>query len=316
MIWLEREQIIKVVEKINLEIKLGKKKLKNPIIYASGTFGYGIEFKDIVDFNFVGAFVTKTITLYPEEGNKPPRIIELDCGVLNSIGLENPGVDIFLKEKLPLIKKLNTPFIVSIAGYNLDEFVEIIKKLNKRKDIFAVELNLSCPNIKGKIISQNEKLTHKITKTIREKTKKTLIVKLSPEVEDITKIAKKAYEAGADVLSLVNTYLGTAVDIENQRFFLGEKYGGYSGKAIKPLTLYRVYKVAQSLKIPIIGGGGISRWQDALEFFLVGAHYVSIGTAVLSNPNIAKEITLGITSYLKKKGIKDIKEIIGKLLYA
>ena len=254
------------MKRINLGVTLGEKKLKNPIIYASGTFGYGVEFKDIVDFNFVGAFVTKTITLHPKKGNRPPRIIELDCGVLNSIGLENPGLDIFLKEKLPLIKKLNIPFIVSIAGKNLDEFVEITKKLDK--------------------------------------------------IKDITKVAKKAYEAGTDVLSLVNTYLGIAVDVENQRFFLGEKFGGYSGGAIKPLALYCVYKVAQSLKIPIIGGGGISRWQDALEFFLVGAHYVSIGTAVLSNPNIAKEIALGITSYLKKKRIKDIKEIIGKLLYA
>ncbi len=307
--------IAKSVKKISLEIKLGKKKLKNPIVYASGSFGYGVEFKDIVDFDFVGAFVTKTVTLHPKKGNQPPRIIELDCGVLNSIGLENPGLDTFLKEKLPLIKKINTPFIVSIAGSNLGEFVEIIKKLNKIKDIFAIELNLSCPNIKGKIISQNEKLTYKIVKAIREKTEKTLIVKLTPQVKDITKVAKKAYEAGADILSLVNTYLGIAVDIENQKFFLGEKFGGYSGKAIKPLALYCVYKVAQSLKIPIIGGGGISTWQDALEFFLVGAHYISIGTAVLSNPNIAKEITLGITSYLEKKGIKDIKEIIGKLLY-
>jgi len=303
------------VKKISLEIKLGKKKLKNPIVYASGTFGYGVEFKDIVDFDFVGAFVTKTVTLHPKKGNQPPRIIELDCGVLNSIGLENPGLDTFLKEKLPLIKKINTPFIVSIAGSNLGEFVEIIKKLNKIKDIFAIELNLSCPNIKGKIISQNEKLTYKIVKAIREKTEKTLIVKLTPQAKDIIKVAKKVYEAGADMLSLVNTYLGVAVDIENQKFFLGEKYGGYSGGAIKPLALYCVYKVAQSLKIPIIGGGGISKWQDALEFFLVGAHYISIGTAVLSNPNIAKEITLGITSYLEKKGIKDIKEIIGKLLY-
>jgi len=307
--------IAKSVKKISLEIKLGKKKLKNPIVYASGSFGYGVEFKDIVDFDFVGAFVTKTVTLHPKKGNQPPRIIELDCGVLNSIGLENPGLDTFLKEKLPLIKKINTPFIVSIAGSNLGEFVEIIKKLNKIKDIFAIELNLSCPNIKGKIISQNEKLTYKIVKAIREKTEKTLIVKLTPQAKDIIKVARKAYEAGADMLSLVNTYLGVAVDIENQKFFLGEKYGGYSGGAIKPLALYCVYKVAQSLKIPIIGGGGISKWQDALEFFLVGAHYISIGTAVLSNPNIAKEITLGITSYLEKKGIKDIKEIIGKLLY-
>ncbi len=297
-----------------LQVNIGKLSLSTPIIYASGTFGFGFELRDIVDYRYIGAFVTKTITLYPKKGNLPPRIIEVDCGVLNSIGLENPGLDTFLKEELPQIKKLKIPFIVSVGGETIEEYVEVVKRLTNVKSIRAVEVNLSCPNLKTKkMISQSRKLTYKVTKCIRDVFGGTLIVKLTPEVEDITKIAYSAYSAGCDALSLVNTFLGTAIDIETQKFYLGEKYGGYSGRGIKPQSLYRVLKVAKNIHLPIIGGGGIFDYKDAIEFFLVGATAVSLGTVVLSNPNVAKDITEGIVEYMRKKRIKNILDIVGKL---
>jgi len=298
--------------KINLETKLGRLKLSTPIICASGTFGFGDELKDLVDFDSIGAVVTKTITLKPRKGNPPPRIFELDYGILNSIGLENPGLDLFIKEKLPKLKKLKTKFIVSVGGNLGEEYEEIVKELNKIKDIEVIELNLSCPNIKLKrMISQSKNLTYRLLKNLREKTDKVLIAKITPEVTDIVEIAKVVKKVEIDAISLVNTFLGLSISIDKQKPILGNIYGGYSGKAIKPLSLYRVWCIARNVNIPIIGGGGIENTEDAIEFILVGATCISLGTINLVYPNRAKEILQGIKNYLKKKKRENLEKIRG-----
>ncbi|MCD6228894.1 MAG: dihydroorotate dehydrogenase [Candidatus Omnitrophica bacterium] len=300
---------------MNLEVKIGKLQLKYPIVTASGTFGFGEELSSLVDFSSLGALVTKTITLKSRRGNPPPRIREVECGVLNSIGLDNPGVEGFLKNKLPKIKKLGIPFIVSVGGYSLSEYVEVVKVLDRVKGIKAIEINLSCPNLRQKkMFSQSARLTFKITNSLRRITKKTLIVKLTGEVEDIRKIAKSAEYGGADALSLVNTFFAMGVDVDTKKPFLGRIYGGYSGKGIKPLSLYRVWECAKVVKIPIIGGGGIDNYRDAIEFFLVGAKVISLGTINLVNPNAAKSILNGIIKYMQKNKIKDINELVGGLV--
>jgi dihydroorotate dehydrogenase (NAD+) catalytic subunit len=300
---------------MRLTTNIGKLNLKNPIICASGTFGFGIELKDIVDFNNLGAFVTKTLTLNQRQGNLPPRIVETTCGVLNSIGLENPGIDGFIKDILPQIKKLNTKFIVSIGGSDLEEYREITRRLRSLKEIEALEVNLSCPNIKmKKMISQSARVTYRVVKSLRSLTNKVLIVKITGEVEDIVKVAKAIKDAGADAISLVNTFYGLAIDINTKRPYLGSIYGGYSGRGIKPLSLYRVWQVAKNIDVSIIGGGGITDYKDAIEFLLVGADAVSIGTVNLANPNSAKFILKGITDYMRANKIKDIKELIGGLI--
>ncbi|RKY33730.1 MAG: dihydroorotate dehydrogenase [Candidatus Omnitrophota bacterium] len=300
---------------MNLGVKIGKLQLKYPIVTASGTFGFGEELSSLVDFSSLGALVTKTITLKSRRGNPPPRIREVECGVLNSIGLDNPGVEGFLKNKLPKIKKLGVPFIVSVGGYSPSEYVEVVKVLDRVKGIKAIEINLSCPNLRQKkMFSQSARLTFKITDSLRRITKKTLIVKLTGEVEDIRKIAKSAEYGGADALSLVNTFFAMGVDVDTKKPFLGRVYGGYSGKGIKPLSLYRVWECAKVVKIPIIGGGGIDNYRDAIEFFLVGAKVISLGTINLVNPNAAKSILNGIIKYMQKNKIKDINELVGGLV--
>jgi len=300
---------------MNLGVKIGKLQLKYPIVTASGTFGFGEELSSLVDFSSLGALVTKTITLKSRRGNPPPRIREVECGVLNSIGLDNPGVEGFLKSKLPKIKKLGVPFIVSVGGYSPSEYVEVVKVLDRVKGIKAIEVNLSCPNLRQKkMFSQSARLTFKITDSLRRITKKTLIVKLTGEVEDIRKIAKSAEYGGADALSLVNTFFAMGVDVDTKKPFLGRVYGGYSGKGIKPLSLYRVWECAKVVKIPIIGGGGIDNYRDAIEFFLVGAKVISLGTINLVNPNAAKSILNGIIKYMQKNKIKDINELVGGLV--
>lgn len=264
---------------MKLATKIGKLYLKTPFICASGTFGYGFELPDLVNFKNIGSFITKTITLKPRKGNPPPRIIEVDCGVLNSIGLENPGVDVFIREIIPKIKALSVPFIVSIGGQTLQEYVRIVRKLNAVREISALEINLSCPNIKSnKMISQSPSSTYKAVRALRGMTDKMLIAKVTGEVQDIVSVAKSVEKGGADALSLVNTFFGLAIDINTKKPYLGSCFGGYSGKGIKPLALYRIWKVAKHLQIPIIGGGGISSSHDALEFFLAGARAVTIGT--------------------------------------
>jgi dihydroorotate dehydrogenase (NAD+) catalytic subunit len=290
------------------KVRLGKVSLPLPIVCASGTFGFGEEVKSLVDFSRIGAVVTKTITLTPRAGNPPPRIFETACGVLNSVGLENPGVDVFLKEKLPALSRLGVAFIVSVGGSSGEEYEELFKRIEPFRQIRAMEINLSCPNLKlKKMVSQDKAATYRLLKRLRRLTKKTLIAKITPEVTDIVEIARAVKQADIDAVSLVNTFYGLALDIETLKPRLGNVYGGYSGRAIKPLSLYRVWQVSRHLDIPLVGGGGIETPADAIEFFLAGATVVSLGTVNMAYPNQASRIAKGIEDYLCRKKIPDIK---------
>ena len=299
---------------MNLKIKIGQLQLNSPILCASGTFGISDELKGLVDYRNIGAVIAKTITLKPRAGNPPPRIYETECGVLNSVGLQGPGVDGFIKDHLPNLEKLPTEFIVSIGADSLSEYKKALSKIAARGEVKAIEINLSCPNIKNKkIVAQDAKMTLATMKALRAITKKTLIAKISPEVTDIVEIAKAVKSSGADALSLVNTFFGLAINIDTKKPYLGNTYGGYSGRAIRPLSLYRVWRVAKKVKIPIIGGGGIETAKDAIEFLLAGATAVSLGTVNLVDPNAAKNILAGIKKYMKAKKIGDIKKLTGGL---
>ncbi|RKY35530.1 MAG: dihydroorotate dehydrogenase [Candidatus Omnitrophota bacterium] len=312
---------------MNLSVDIGKLKLKNPVTVASGTFGYAEEFADLLDLKSLGAIVTKTITLKSREGNAMPRIIETSAGILNAIGLQNEGLDNFLKVKLPLLKLLGTKIIVSISAENAADFILMAGKL-ENAGVEAIELNLSCPNIeysmdnnspqsgtgqKIKIFAQDCEAVFSLIKALRKKTNLVLIAKLSPNVTDISAIARSAEDAGADALSLVNTFLGMAVDIENCCPKLANITGGLSGPAIKPLALRMVYETARVVSIPVIGMGGIINAADALEFIIAGAAAVGIGTANFVNPKVSLEIIKGLEDYLQRKNFADINQIRGTL---
>jgi len=299
----------------NLNIKIGKLKLKNPVLVSSGTFGYAEEFSGLTDLKKLGAIVTKTITVAARRGNPPPRTCETAAGMLNSIGLENPGIEVFIREKLPILKKTGAAVIVSIASEDdPGEFILLAKRLEKIKEVLAIELNISCPNMqKTKLIAQDSSATYAVVKGVRRVSKKIIIAKLSPNVTDISEIARAAERAGADALSLVNTFYGMGIDLNTKRPKLGNIIGGLSGPAIKPMALYMVREVYRKVKIPIIGMGGIMNTQDALEFIIAGASAVSIGTANFINPRVTIEIIRGLKKYLITKKIKDIKTLIGTL---
>jgi dihydroorotate dehydrogenase (NAD+) catalytic subunit len=300
---------------VNLDVKFNNLQLKTPIICASGTFGYGEELKNLVNFKNIGAITTKTITLHSREGNPAPRIYETEYGVINSIGLQNPGIDGFLEEKFPALLKLPVKLIISCGGFSQPDYEEIVTRLESKKEIEAFEINLSCPNLKmKKMFSQDKELTYSLVKSLRSLTIKTLIIKITPEVTDIVEIAKAAQDGGADALSLVNTFFALSINIETRKPYLGSVYGGYSGRAIKPLALFKVWQVYQSVQIPIIGGGGIENTNDAVEFFLAGATAVSIGTINLVYPNRAAQILSGIKQYMKRKKISDIAELKGTMV--
>jgi len=299
--------------KPNMEVKIGRLKLKNPVMAASGTFGE--EYKELTDINSLGAYVAKTITLKARSGNPPPRVAETASGMLNSIGLENGGVEYFLKEKMPFIGRLKVPAVVSIAGDDEEEFKTLARKLGKLPEVGAIELNLSCPNIRygsrETLIAQDARATASVVSAVRGVTGKTVITKLSPNVTDIREIARAAEDAGSDAILAVNTFLGTAIDIETKRPKLGNITGGLSGPAIKPLALRAVWSIARSVKIPIIGSGGIMDYKDAVEFMLAGATAVQVGTANFVNPGITKEIISGIEKYMAAHKVKGIKDIVG-----
>ncbi|MCK4244973.1 MAG: dihydroorotate dehydrogenase [Candidatus Omnitrophica bacterium] len=302
------------MKKINLKVKLGQRIiLKNPVVLESGCFGYGEEYRDLIDINRVGAIVTKTITLKPRAGNLPPRLVETAAGLLNSIGLANVGIELFLKEKLPYLKKFSTPVIVSIAGEGSEEYLKLVQILNKEK-IAGIELNISCPNIKKNlVIAQDEVETFNLVKAVRKKTELPLLVKLSPNVTDITRIAKSAEKAGADILSLVNTFSAMGIDSETGSPRLGGVVGGLSGPAIKPIALRMVWQVRKATSLPIIGAGGILSCNDALEFIIAGANAVGLGTAIFVNPHAYQEIITGLKKYLFRKAIYDVNELVGSL---
>ena len=301
---------------VNLSVKIGKLKLKNPVMVASGTFGYAEEFKDFINLRELGAIVTKTITLNPRRGNLPPRTCETPAGMLNSIGLENPGVEVFLRDKLPFLNKLGIPVIISIASEeDSGEFIELAKRISKLNSVSALELNISCPNVAGQktLISQDPKATYQIVRSIRKVTSKTLITKLSPNVSCIGEIAQAAEAAGSDAVSLINTLSGMSVAIESRRPKLGAITGGLSGPAVRPVALKMVWEVYNKIKIPIVGMGGIIDTPSALEFFIAGASAVSIGTANFINPKTSVEVISGLKAYLYHNKIKGIEELTGSL---
>lgn len=307
-----------MTKKPRLEVEVGGIRMKNPVMTASGTFGYGEEFSPFIDLDKLGAIVLKGITLKPKRGNPPPRIIETSSGILNAIGLQNVGVEVLINKKLPYLQKFTTPVIINISGNTLEEYVELARKLDnisQEKGIAGLEINISCPNVqKGGIVWGTEaQLTYKVVNNIRKVTTLPLIVKLSPNVTDIKVIAQAAEEAGADVLSLINTLVGMAVDVSLRRPKLANISGGLSGPAVKPVALWMVWQVFQTVNIPIIGMGGIMKAEDALEFIIAGARAVSIGTANLVNPKAAIEIIKGIEEYLVENKIKDINELVGSL---
>ncbi|MBL7084794.1 MAG: dihydroorotate dehydrogenase [Candidatus Omnitrophica bacterium] len=297
-----------------LSVSLGRLKLANPVIVASGAFGYGQEYKDLVSLKKIGAIATKTITLKARKGNPSPRIAETHLGMLNAIGLENPGLEVFLREKMPSLEKIGIPIIVSIAGDTPAEFAKVARRLSKVKSISALELNISCPNLNKKgLIAQDAQATYRVVKAVKRQTKLPIITKLSPNVTDIVEIAKQAKAAGSDILSLVNTFFGMALDLKTRRPKLGNITGGLSGPAIKPQSLYMVRRVYKAVKIPLIGMGGIMNAQDALEFIICGASAIAVGTANFVNPRATVEIIAGIKKYLEKNKIRSIKKLIGTL---
>ena len=304
------------VKNTPLSVSIGKLKLHNPVMVASGTFGYGKEYKPLTTLSSIGAIITKSITLEPYAGNASPRIWETTAGMLNAIGLQNDGVDDFIENKLPELLECGTHIIVSIAGKTKKEYAALAKKLNKTQ-VDAIEINISCPNIEhgvGKqLFAQDPQATAEIVRQVRKNTKKPIITKLSPNVTDITEIAKAAEKAGADAVSLINTLIGMEVDILSQRPRLGNITGGLSGPAIKPIALRMVWEVYKSVKVPVIGMGGIMNTEDAIEFLLCGATAIQVGTANFVNPKTANEIVSGLQLYMKKNNIKSIKDLKGKL---
>ena len=301
--------------KPNLAMKIGKLKLRNPVMAASGT--WGAEYAELSDANLLGAAVLKTITLRARTGNPPPRVAETASGMLNSIGLENKGLEDFIENKLPLFDDAGTAVIVSIAGDNEAEFKELAKKLSGIKRVDAIELNLSCPNIRYGIneglIAHSGKATYKVIKAVRAVTSATVIAKLSPNVTDIAAVAAAAEAAGADAVAVTNTFIGMAIDIENRRPKLGNVTGGLSGPAIKPLSLRAVWEVSKKIGIPIIGIGGIMDYKDAVEFMLAGASAVQVGTANFVDPEIPARIVKGLEKYCKKQNVKDIAALVGAI---
>ncbi len=288
--------------------------MKNPVTVASGTFGYGREFQDFIDLNKLGAIITKGTSLKPRAGNKPPRVCETASGMLNAIGLQNPGVEYFAKVDLPFLKKFDTKIIVNACGSTIEEYVELCKILNTL-DIDGVELNLSCPNVKEGCLAFGTTYegVKNVTSQVRKVLDKPLIVKLTPNVTDITLPARGAEDAGADAISAINTLLGMKIDIDKQKPILANTTGGLSGPAIMPVALRCVWQIANSVKIPVMGLGGIMSGQDAIEFMLAGATAVSIGAGNFVDPTVSLKTIEGIENYMKKHDIEDIKEIIGKI---
>ncbi len=299
---------------MNTKVNLAGIEMKNPVTVASGTFGYGREFSNFFDLGKLGAVITKGTSLKPKSGNKPPRVCETASGMLNSIGLQNPGVDFFAENDLPFLRKFDTKIIVNACGSTIDEYVELAKVLNKL-DIDGVELNLSCPNVKAGCMAFGNTYegVKEVTSRVRKVLDKPLIVKLTPNVTDIASIAKAVEDAGADGVSLINTLLGMKIDIDKRKPVLANNTGGLSGPAIKPVAVRMVYQVSQAVKIPILGMGGIVNGDDAIEFMLAGATAISIGAGNFIDPYTSVNTVKQIEEYMEKHKIEDINEIIGKV---
>lgn len=299
----------------SLEVNVAGIRMKNPVMTASGTFGYGSEYVDFIDLNKLGAVVVKGITSVPWTGNAMPRIFETPSGMLNAIGLQNVGVDGFIDKKLPYLRNFDVPVIVNICGKQVEEYLEVTEKLDAADGVAAIELNISCPNLHcgGMSFGVDPKLTAELVKGVREKTTLPLLVKLSPNVTDITVIACAAEDAGADGLSVINTALGMAIDINTRRPQLANITGGLSGPAIKPIAIRMVWQVYNAVSIPIIGMGGIMTGDDAIEFFIAGASAVAVGTANFINPHASLDVADGIQDYLERHELGSIAELVGSL---
>ena len=297
---------------MNTKVKIAGVELKNPVMTASGTFGSGAEYSEFVDLNKLGAVVTKGVANVPWPGNPTPRVAETASGMLNAIGLQNPGIDVFCERDIPFLKKYDTKIIVNVCGKSTEDYCEVVERLGN-EPVDLLEINVSCPNVKegGIAFGQDPKALEAITKEVKKYAKQPIIMKLSPNVTDITEMAKAAEAGGADILSLINTLTGMKIDIYKKTFALANKTGGMSGPAVKPVAVRMVYQVAQAVKLPIIGMGGISTAEDALEFILAGASAVSVGTANFFNPYAAEEVVRGIEDYMKSQKTEDICQLIG-----
>lgn len=297
----------------DMRVDLAGIKLKNPVITASGTFGFGREYAKFYDLSKLGGIVVKGLTLEPREGNRPPRIAETTAGMLNSVGLQNPGVKYFLEKELPFLREYDVAVIANIAGNTVEEYCRMTERLGNQVD--GIELNISCPNVKEGGVAFGTKCdsVYNITRSVKEYSKVPLIVKLSPNVTDIKEIAVAAQEGGADAISLINTLLGMAIDINSRKPILANMVGGLSGPAVKPVAVRMVWQVSKAVNIPIIGMGGISSWQDAVEFILAGADAVSVGTANFVNPYAPLEICNGVEQYLVKNKFNSIHELKGNI---
>ncbi len=299
----------------NLEVEIAGIKFKNPVMPASGTFGYGQEYAPYLDLNQLGAIVTKGLSLNPKAGNNTPRTCETVSGMLNAIGLQNVGVDAFIQDKMPFLEQFDTPIIVNFFGNTQEEYGEVAARLNDVAGVAALEMNISCPNVKhgGIVFGTDPKAAAAVISLVRKRTSKPLIVKLTPNVTDIQITARAAEDAGADVLSLINTLTGMAVDVKTRKPRLANTIGGLSGPAIRPIAVRLVHQVVQAVKIPVIGVGGISRAMDALEFLIVGARAVQVGTANFVDPHAMATIIADLEEFCRDEGIADINDLIGSL---
>jgi dihydroorotate dehydrogenase (NAD+) catalytic subunit len=300
----------------DLTVRIGSMVLKNPVLTASGTFGYGTEYSEYFDASRLGGIVTKTVTLEPREGNPMPRIAETPAGMLNSIGLANVGVERFVSEKLSLLAGLDAKVVVNVAGDTVEEYAEVVRKIQGHPRVDALEINVSCPNVErgGLLFGTDAKATEAVTAAVKRETKKTVIVKLTPNVTDIAEIAAGAVSGGADALSLINTLVGMAIDVETRRPLIARCTAGLSGPAVKPVALAKVYQARKAVSVPLIGIGGIMSWRDAVEFFLAGASAVQTGTLLFVEPDGPIRVLEGIQSYCESHGIVAVRELVGAMV--
>lgn len=300
---------------MNTKINIAGVEFKNPVTTASGTFGSGTEYSELVDLNYLGAVTTKGVANVPWPGNQTPRIAETHSGMLNAIGLQNPGIDVFIKRDIPFLRQFDTKIIVNVCGKTTEEYVKTVRRLSEA-DVDLLEINISCPNVKegGIAFGQDARAVEMITKLVKENSKHPIIMKLSPNVTDITEMARAAEAGGADAVSLINTITGMKIDVHKRAFAIANKTGGLSGPAIKPIAVRMVYQTAQAIEIPIIGMGGICTADDAIEFMMAGATAVAVGTANFTNPYATVEIVRGIEAYMKQYDVEDVKSLIGIIL--
>lgn len=298
---------------LNTKVNIAGVELKNPVMTGSGTFGSGMEYGEFVDLNRLGAVVTKGVANVPWPGNPTPRVAEVYGGMLNAIGLQNPGIDVFMERDIPFLKQYDTKIIVNVCGKSVEDYLEVVDRLSAEEAVALLEINVSCPNVKEGAIAfgQKAEALYDITSRIKQHAKQPIIMKLSPNVTDITEMAKAAEAAGADAISLINTLTGMKIDIHKRKFALANKTGGMSGPAIKPVAVRMVYQAAHAVKIPVIGMGGIATAEDAIEFILAGATAVSVGAMNFVNPYTTIEVVEGIENYMRTYGVKDINDLIG-----